>query len=74
MERNDLKQNGGLDMKIRLTPRGIAMVKKMNSEIGTLKVYKPNLKKFTLIKIDDKGRAVSRKKVMIDLNKYFKAS
>ena len=61
-------------MKIRLTPRGIAMVKKMNSEIGTLKVYKPNLKKFTLIKIDDKGRAVSRKKVMIDLNKYFKAS
>ncbi len=61
-------------MKIRLTPRGIAMVKKMNSEIGTLKVYKPNLKKFTLIKIDGKGRAVSRKKVMIDLNKYFKAS
>ena len=61
-------------MKIRLTPRGIAMVKKMSSEIGTLKVYKPNLKKFTLIKIDGKGRAVSRKKVMIDLNKYFKAS
>ncbi len=61
-------------MKIRLTPRGKAMVKKMNSEIGTLKVYKPNLKKFTLIKIDGKGRAVSRKKVMIDLNKYFKAS
>ena len=61
-------------MKIRLTARGLAMAKKMNANADTLKVYRPDFRKFTLIRIDGRWRTVSRKRVMIDLNKYFKAS
>ena len=61
-------------MKIRLTARGMAMVKKMNMASGTLKAQKPEYKQFTLIRIDGRGKAVSKEKVIVNMNRYFKAA
>ena len=59
-------------MKIRLTSRGMAMVKKLNIAPDTIKSHRPEYRRFTLIRIDGKGKAISRKKITIDINKYFK--
>ncbi len=59
-------------MNIRLTARGMAMVKKMNIASDTLTVQRPEYRQFTLIRIDGKGKAISKKKVMVNMNRYFK--
>ena len=61
-------------MKIRLTARGIAMVKKMNMASDTLTAQRPEYRQFTLIRIDGKGKAISKKKVMVNMNRYFKVT
>ena len=61
-------------MKIRLTARGMAMVKKMNIASDTLTTQRPEYRQFTLIRIDGRGRTISRKKVMVNMNRYFKAA
>ena len=61
-------------MKIRLTARGIVMVKKMNMASDTLTVQRPEYRQFTLIRIDGKGKAISKKKVMVNMNRYFKVA
>ncbi len=61
-------------MKIRLTARGIAMVKKMSMASDTLTAQRPEYRQFTLIKINGSGKTISRKKVMVNMNKYFKAA
>ena len=66
--------NGGLHMKIKLTKRGMAMVKKMNIRSCTLKAYRPEYKQFTLIKINSSGKTISKEKVMVNINKYFKVA
>ena len=60
-------------MKIRLTARGMAVVKKMNMVSGTIKAQRPEYRQFTLIRIDGKGRAISKRKVMVNMNRYFQA-
>lgn len=61
-------------MKIKLTTRGMAMVKKMNIASDTLTVHKPEYRQFTLIRIDGRGKTISKKKVMVKMNRYFKAA
>ena len=61
-------------MKIRLTARGEALVKQLNKAAITSTNAKPNLRQFTLIKYDERGKQLSRHKVMVDMNKYFKAA
>ena len=61
-------------MKIRLTARGKALVKQLNKAAVTPTHAKPNLRQFTLIKYDGRGKQLSRQKVMVDMNKYFKAA
>ena len=61
-------------MKIKLTARGMAMVKKMNIASDTLTTQRPEYRQFTLIRIDGRGRTISRKKVMVNMNRYFKAA
>ena len=61
-------------MKIKLTARGMAVVKKMSIEGSTLKAYRPDYRKFTLIRVDGKGHTISREKVMVDVNRIFRAA
>ena len=61
-------------MNIRLTARGMAMVKKMNIASDTLTVQRPEYRQFTLSRIDGKGKAISKKKVMVNMNRYFKVA
>ena len=61
-------------MKIRLTAREIAMVKKMNMASDTLTAQRPEYRQFTLIRIDCRGKTISKKKVMVNMNRYFKAA
>ena len=61
-------------MKIRLTSRGIAMVKKTNMASGTLKAQRPEYRQFTLIRIDGRGKAILKEKVMVNMDRYFKAA
>ena len=61
-------------MNIRLTARGMEMVKKMNMASDTLTVQRPEYRQFTLIRIDGKGKAISKKKVMVNMNRYFKVT
>ena len=61
-------------MKIRLTARGMAMVKKTSIEGSALKAYRPDFRKFTLIRVDGKGHTVSKEKVMVDINKVFRVA
>ena len=72
-DHNDHTWNGGMHMKIRLTARGMAVVKKMNMVSGTIKAQRPEYRQFTLIRIDGKGRAISKRKVMVNMNRYFQA-
>ena len=61
-------------MKIRLTARGMAMVKKMNIASDTLTTQRPEYRQFTLIRIDGRGKTISKKKVMVKMNRYFNAA
>ena len=61
-------------MKIRLTARGMAMVKKMNIASDTLTAQEPEYRPFTLIRIDGRGKTISKKKVMVNMNRYFKVA
>ena len=63
-------------MKIRLTARGKALIGKSENP-GKNTIYlisKPKYQEFTLITVGSNGKALSRKKVHIDINRYFKSA
>ncbi len=63
-------------MKIRLTARGKALLGK-SGKPGNNTIHlipKPNYQEFTLITVGNNGKALSRKKVHIDLTRYFKSA
>ena len=59
-------------MNISLTARGIALVNKMKSSTQLHNRYEPDMHRFTLVKLDGRGRIIRRKKIMIDVKKYFR--
>ncbi len=50
------------------------MVKKMNIASDTLTAQRPEYRQFTLIRIDGRDKTISKKKVMVNMNRYFKAA
>lgn len=61
-------------MNIRLTEHGKALVQIMREENKPRTAYKPNFREYTLIRVDGRGKMLSKEKIMIDVNKYFKAA
>ena len=61
-------------MNIRLTEHGKALVRIMREENNPHITYKPNFKEYTLIRVDGRGKTLSQEKIIIDVNKYFKAA
>ncbi len=61
-------------MKIRLTARGQALVNRLGNGTKKHRPYKPNFRKFTLIRVDGTGKALSKEKITVDINKVFKAA
>ncbi len=63
-------------MMISLTKKGKALVKMMRSESCRARkdALRPRMKEYTLIRVDERGRILSKEKVLIDENRYFKAA
>lgn len=61
-------------MNIRLTKHGKALVQMMREESRPHTAYKPNFREYTLIRVDGRGKTLSKEKIIIDVNKYFKAA
>ena len=70
-----LASHGGKTMKIRLTARGRALIGKNDNSNKTIHlIRKPMYQEFTLITLGNNGKVLSRKKVHIDLTRYFKSA
>ena len=70
---NDHSQNGGIAYeyqinRTRKSPGTENARRKQSSH------YKPNFKEYTLIRVDGRGKTLSQEKIIIDVNKYFKAA
>ena len=63
-------------MKIRLTVNGRALVEMMRSGSGLIhtEAHRPRMREYTLIRLDRKGQAISKEKVLVDESRYFRAA
>ncbi|MCR5590639.1 MAG: hypothetical protein K6F73_03840 [Lachnospiraceae bacterium] len=59
-------------MKIGLTSRGKALVKKMTAGSAPRTVREPDMRPFTLIRYSRTGKALPKETVMVDMNKHFR--